>query len=570
MQKVCKITSIPFEISEADISLYEKLSPIINGKRFNFPLPSLSPQERLRRRWAFRNEHSLYSNTCTKTKQPIIAMFPPTLSVIVYSQQAWWDKSWDGTEFGRNFDFSKPFFTQFSELLRSVPHPNLLNDALSNENSDYVNCSIELKNCYMLADAAKSQDCYYGNIINGSRNCVDCTAIVDCEIGYELISSLNCYNSRFIINSEYCRDSAFLYACKSCSNCFACFNLRHKEYCWYNEQLTKEEYFQKISEIDLGNYNVYQELKNNFLVRLKTIPRDYAFQTSNENCSGNFLVRSHNTHDSFDSDANEDSGYTIATNNVKDSLDIEHSYGAELSLEVMAATNIYQNFFSFYTINSQNIFYSYLVSSSNNCFGCAGIKNQQYCIFNKKYSKEEYEILVVKIIEHMQKTGEWGEFFPMSVSLHGYNESLAMDYFPLTKQASQSLGANWSEYEQGSAQGIAVLEADQLPLSIKDVDDGILTKALICKDTGKLFRVTKQELQFYRDNNIPLPRQSYTARYLERLKLRLPRQLVQRQCDCKENNHDHMSQCKNTFQTPYAPDSGNVVYCEQCYQQLLT
>jgi len=31
----------------------------------------------------------------------------------------------------------------------------------------------------------------------------------------------------------------------------------------------------------------------------------------------------------------------------------------------------------------------------------------KYCILNKQYSKEEYEELVPKIIEHMQKTGEW-------------------------------------------------------------------------------------------------------------------------------------------------------------------
>ncbi|MBI4653012.1 hypothetical protein HY750_02055, partial [Candidatus Kuenenbacteria bacterium] len=34
-------------------------------------------------------------------------------------------------------------------------------------------------------------------------------------------------------------------------------------------------------------------------------------------------------------------------------------------------------------------------------FGCIGLRHKQYCILNKQYTKEEYEKLVPKIIEHM-------------------------------------------------------------------------------------------------------------------------------------------------------------------------
>jgi hypothetical protein len=52
----------------------------------------------------------------------------------------------------------------------------------------------------------------------------------------------------------------------------------------------------------------------------------------------------------------------------------------------------------------------------SNCFGCVGIKKKEYCIFNKQYTKEEYERLREKLIEHMKDTGEWGEFFPVELS----------------------------------------------------------------------------------------------------------------------------------------------------------
>ncbi|MBI4836051.1 MAG: hypothetical protein HY817_02210 [Candidatus Abawacabacteria bacterium] len=570
MEKQCRVSKKPFSLTEQDLFFYEKVSPVINGKKYLIPPPSLSPEERLRKRWVFRNEHALYNNKCAKTGKPLVAMFPPTLPITIYEQKLWWDKSWDGTEYGRDFDFSRPFFAQYAELLRAVPHPNLLNDALSNENSDYVNCTISLKNCYMLSDAGSSEDCYYSNIINSSKNCVDCTAVVGSEMGYELIGSLSCYNSKFLLNCDNCRDSAFLYACKSCSNCFGCYNLRHKEYCWYNEQLTKEEFEKRLAKVDLGNYETYQRLKEDFLVRIQAAPREYAFLMGSENCTGNVVVRSHNTHVAFDCDGNQDSKYTISTTGIRDTYDIEHTYNAELCLEVMAATNIYQNLFSFYTINSQNIFYSYLASAASNCFGCAGIKNQQYCILNKKYSKEAYEELVPRIIEHMKTTGEWGEFFPMSVSLHGYNESLAVDYFPLTKAEALTMSANWNDYEAPKPSATQVLTANQLPASIQEVTDEILQQVVQCASSGKLFKITKQELQFYRAHNIPLPRVCHDVRYQERLKLRLPRRLWPRQCDCLESGHDHTARCEHQFETPYAPDQPERIYCEKCYQKVVT
>ncbi|MBU0626695.1 hypothetical protein KKH82_04680 [Patescibacteria group bacterium] len=68
------------------------------------------------------------------------------------------------------------------------------------------------------------------------------------------------------------------------------------------------------------------------------------------------------------------------------------------------------------------------------CFGCISLNNAQYCILNKQYTKVEYETLVPKIIEHMTKTEERGEFFPSSISPFGYNETVASEYYHLTKE----------------------------------------------------------------------------------------------------------------------------------------
>ena len=67
--------------------------------------------------------------------------------------------------------------------------------------------------------------------------------------------------------------------------------------------------------------------------------------------------------------------------------------------------------------------------------------NSQYCILNKQYTKEEYEELLPKIIEHMKSTDEWGKFFPTEDSPFAYNETVASEFYPITKD--EVLKNNW-------------------------------------------------------------------------------------------------------------------------------
>ena len=66
----------------------------------------------------------------------------------VYSQEIWWSDKWDGRDYGRDFDFSRPFFDQFQELRLSTPRMSLLNS--NGENSEYCNLTTDNKNCYLV------------------------------------------------------------------------------------------------------------------------------------------------------------------------------------------------------------------------------------------------------------------------------------------------------------------------------------------------------------------------------------------------------------------------------------
>ncbi len=48
-----------------------------------------------------------------------------------------------------------------------------------------------------------------------------------------------------------------------------------------------------------------------------------------------------------------------------------------------------------------------------------------------------------KIIAHMKRTGEWGEFFPATRSLFAYNETVAQDYFLLDEDEVIRRGLQW-------------------------------------------------------------------------------------------------------------------------------
>ncbi len=130
--------------------------------------------------------------------------------------------------------------------------------------------------------------------------------------------------------------------------------------------------------------------------------------------------------------------YVFFAYNCKDSYDVyTHGDNSFLMYESMWVwTNASNILFSHHCYdNVNNIYYSYNCTFwTNNCFWCSGLKNKSYCILNKQYTKEQYEKLVSKIIEYMQKTWEWWEFFPSSISPFWYNETVANEYFPLKKE----------------------------------------------------------------------------------------------------------------------------------------
>ncbi|MDD5041193.1 MAG: hypothetical protein PHX87_02885 [Candidatus Peribacteraceae bacterium] len=204
---------------------------------------------------------------------------------------------------------------------------------------------------------------------------------------------------------------------------------------------------------------------------------------------------------------------------------------------------------------SSDVLYSYECFASKNLFGCAGLKKAQYCILNKQYSLEDYNKMALQLAEHMQRTKEWGRFFPRGSSPFGYNETVAQDYYPLGRNEALAQGFQWKEREEEIPDVAKVIPAEKLPDSIDDIPDDVLRWAIRCEATKRPFLINKRELDFYRRLRLPLPRYHPDERHRRRMALLNPRTLWKRQC----------AKCKKAIQTTYAPERPEKVYCEECY-----
>jgi hypothetical protein len=229
--------------------------------------------------------------------------------------------------------------------------------------------------------------------------------------------------------------------------------------------------------------------------------------------------------------------------------------GGELQYECSAAgggMNVQCAYLSWHNTDCQYMNYCH---SSQHLFGCIGLRRKKYCILNKEYSREEYEELLPKIIEHMRQSKEFGEFFPVTISPYAYNESLAQDFFPLGKEEVLERNWKWKEQKDEVPNVEKIFDSHLLPDSIEDIPDDILHWALRCSVSRRPFQIQKAELAFYRRMGLPIPRKHPDVRRRERMALRNPRKLFERTC----------AKCKKGIQTTYSPERPEIVYCEECY-----
>ncbi len=465
----------------------------------------------------------------------MISMYSPEEPYKVFDQDIWWSDRFDPLQYGRAFDFSRPFFEQFKELELAVPKCSITN--IRSENCNYTNYSCENRNSYLLVGSFRSENCYYGYRIFYCKDVCDCYDLLKCERCYECLESGSLYDC---LHCEQCFNSSNLMHCKDCTgceHCFGCMNLRNKEYHIFNEPCSKEEYPEKIQSL-LKNPS---EMNSRITTLRQSVPHRFAYQIQCEDVSGDQLWNSKDCHESFILKNCRDCTCCRGGEGSKDCGDCNFFDNCELQYHSCNNQNNYSLLFSSLIWYCKNALYSMNCFNSENFFGCTGLKKHQYCILNKQYSKEEYETLVPKIIDHMRKTGEWSNYFPPQISAFGYNETVAHEFLPLTEAEVEQRGWRWRTLDPSGK-------------DLRQSGD-TTTTVLRCSVTEKPFKTIPQELKFYTEMSIPIPTKCPDQRHQERMARLNPRKLWNREC----------ASCGKPIATSYSPERSEKVVCEECY-----
>jgi hypothetical protein len=564
--RTCKSCSAQFVLDGEDLGFLEKVGA---------PLPLYCPQCRAQRRLAHRNERTMYKRKCNLCDKDIVAIYPSETPWPVYCAPCWWSDNWAPQSFAQDFDTTKPFFEQYRELQNKVPRIGLL--SIQSVNSEYTNNAADNKNCYILFAAEKNEDCYYGRLVQSCKSVVDAAFVYESELCYECVDCVKCYNTLFSERCQASSDLLFCFDVRDSSHCILSTNLRHKSYCIENVQYSKEEYEQKRKAI-LSSWTSIEAAKKRFEeLKGQTIVK-YAFQTKCNNATGDYLYNCHEGRMLFDTRNTKHCRFLADAEDPTDSWDMNNAYyKPELCYDVMGVLQVYNCKHCSFVFYAHDMEYCNNCYNSENCFGCIGLRKGQYCILNKAYTPEEYARLKSEIIASLKVDGSYGQFIPPEFSPFGYNETLAKDFWALTKEEAHAKGFKWQEATTGTF-GKETIKKGMMPATIDEVQDNILNDILVCERCNKNFRLTAGELQFYRKMHLPIPRYDFECRHQMRMAKRTPRSLWHRNCRCSgaasdnglyQNTGTHVhntASCAEEFETAYANERPEIVYCEACYQ----
>ncbi|MEK7615747.1 MAG: hypothetical protein AAB420_00895 [Patescibacteria group bacterium] len=534
----CKNCQQQFTIEPDDFSFYE---------RIQVPPPTWCPDCRVMRRYAWRNDRNLYRRPCDLCGKSTVAMYSTNKPFKVYCQGCWWSDKWDASGFGRDYDPGRPFFEQFKELQRIVPRIAMLGK--NSVRSEYTNHSSDNKDCFMGSSNMSCENVLYSDFMISSRDCVDCsTMYTKGERCYQCINVDNSYQCQYCILMDNCANCFYCYDVRGCTDCFLSVNLRNKSNVFLNQQLSKEAYQKKVSEFKLGSHADRQKLYAQFLELMRGAIYRYSCIERSIDSTGSYIFDSKNTNFAFDADDCENVKYVAnVEGGVKDVMDsYRNARNIELVYESHALIRVFDLKFCNITYDVSHLEYCDNCFNSQNLFGCIGLKKGEYMILNKKYSPEEFKQLKEKIIADMKTSGEYGEFFPMSLSPFELNETHVALFMPEKITGKAATGTFGKE---------TLLE---IPDDIKNVQDDIIKQVLRCLTCQRNYNIVEPELAFYRREMIPIPRQCYPCRDAARIALRAPRKLWHRTCM-------YPSGCSNEFETPYAPDRPEKIYCEEHY-----
>jgi hypothetical protein len=121
-------------------------------------------------------------------------------------------------------------------------------------------------------------------------------------------------------------------------------------------------------------------------------PQCGSWTRASENCDyGDITTVSKDCYMCFNSGNCQDAYYCEDSRALTDCVDLAFCEGCELCYECVDCDSCYGSNFCQDCHNSNDIYFSYDLRRCKDCIGCVGLRDKQYFIFNKSYSREDYE-----------------------------------------------------------------------------------------------------------------------------------------------------------------------------------
>lgn len=536
----CKETGTFWTLTEGEKDLYHAL---------HLPIPTLGPIARLRRLAASVGGFDLFR----RGKEQHVSMYDPESPAQLITNAEWHGNTFDPLAYGQQYDPRRSFFEQWHELSLRVPRSYLIQDPES-ENSPWGIYDLFVKNSYFTYANLECEQALYSDISVQCKHIVDCTSCVRCEVCYETVQCFDSSHLSFCERCEGCLNLWFCLGCRNCHDCFGCTNLRGKSFCWLNEQLTEQEYRERLAQADLRDHRALEQWQERIQPlwgeAVRSAGRNYQSEesfgddlASCKQVKGISILEGQRLYNVF------------AGARSTDCVDLLPCNSLERSASCIYSGNGYENHACSLSWECVDVAYSELLTACEHCFGCIGLRHKQFCILNKQYSEEEYWRVVDHLKTDMLKRGEYGEYFPYTTTLFAYNTSHADAAFPLSKQEALTLGARWYDFVQESSN--TILSVEELPTRLDAKQLSADTHFYRCPVSQRPFRFVQPEWDFHQEKQLALARLHPTVRRKQRFAQLQPLYLTERTC----------GRCQKEIFARYPLSHKGPVWCETCYEK---
>ncbi len=419
------------------------------------------------------------------------------------------------------------FFDALQDIASGIAVPHFRH--VNAENSDYADIIINSKSNYLS-----------NTVINGCENILYSLSVKD--YSHTILNSImvrnhctNVFSSRSVIHSSHIfysqniHNSHNLRFCDTmigCSECLYCHNLENASYCISNQKLDQDEYYKKKQELLKNKWsfaNHHQQIREK---RWENILCADTHGTFNSECQD--ISQSHycyNTHHGRNLILH---GSTNGSEYAFDcytgwSPQAAHFYG------VFASWNCEHLYCSWGNDEwCNNLYYSMLCDNCSYCLWCIWLKNKQFCILNKQYTKDERYEKVDEIFWQIEKDGSLWAFFPASMNPFYFNDTAAYlidDSFTkeevtqawylrrdeaikvdISADAEIVLSTTLDQFESFDSEWNRVISADILKKVIQD-------------ESWNYYRIIPMEYKFLMKHGLPLPRQHWLERIKQNFKI---------------------------------------------------